>query len=192
MKKELSIHEFPGVLERHKINPAELGCVMLDVMQDKTFSAPDLDGEDYLYKSPDPKKFWIDGWVMNKAHITLLYGLLEPAQKYAVSIEEVLGMWKIEHVEIEEIGFFESPYPEEPYYCIVAHIRKTLELQEGHDRLTFLPHVNTFPGYKPHMTIAYIKKDAGIRDRLIKIMDGHYKFYPKVLVESGLNLGGSK
>lgn len=60
----------------------------------------------------------------------------------------------------------------DPYYCVVAHIKVTQELMEGHERLEFLPHINTFNGYKPHVTIAYVKKDEVLRDGVIALFKG--------------------
>ena len=56
----------------------------------------------------------------------MLYGLLEQGKNFEPHIREVLRGWKLEEVEIEDIGFFESPYPDEKYWCIVAHIKKNV------------------------------------------------------------------
>ena len=185
MKKQLSSHKFPKVYEWLGINLSSLGCVMLDVSSVK-FS-------DYFYprgifyKAKNKERFWIDGDVSDTSHLTLLYGLLEKAWQYEPHIKKVLQGWKLLDVEIEDFGYFESPYPDEPYYCIIAHIRVTDKLIEGHRRLEFLPHINTFAGYKPHITIAYIKKNEGFRDEFID--DLRKYFINKKLHVLGLNLG---
>jgi hypothetical protein len=96
-------------------------------------------------------------------------------------------------VEIDHVSYFDSPYPDEPYYCIVAHIKVTPELLEGHQRLEFLPHINTFAGYKPHMTVAYIRKDQGegYRDSLIQHLNNAWAG-KRMEVLPYPNLGGNK
>jgi len=145
-----------------------------------------------LYYSKNKERFWIDGWIADKQlHTTLLYGLLEEGKSFEPHIEEVLSGWELDEVEIESVGYFDSPYEDEPYYCIIAHIKKTPKLIEGHQRLQFLPHINTFAEYKPHATICYLDKfqGEGYRDRTIeefsKLWTG------KKLKTKELNLGGN-
>ena len=195
--KNLSSHQFPEIYKSLNINLSKLGCVMLDIDQKlwangllfKTIF--DLAGDDYEYFSSNKERFWIDGWIANKClHLTLLYGLMEEARNYAPYIEKVLQDWKLKEVEIEDIGFFDSPYSDEQYYCIVAHIKKTPELLEGHKRLSFLPHINTFAEYNPHLTIAYIKKTDWIRDSIIADLRESL-VGKKLLIKPEVNLGGN-
>lgn len=122
--------------------------------------------EEVLYTSTNPDKFWIRGLVLDKTHVTLLYGLLQKAYTLKPQILEVLAGWETPSIEVEEVSFFDAPDKEE-YYTIIAKIKKTPLLLEGHNRLQFLPHINTFPIYSPHITLAYIKKDELVRDRVI-------------------------
>lgn len=146
------------------INVDKLGCIMLNV-DGSIFKKPE---EEILYYTKHPDRFWINGFVAGKVpHVTLLYGLLESGVKNKAYVDKVLEGWDIENVTINDIGYFDSPYPDEPYYCIVAHINVDNLLFEGHSRLELLPHINTFLTYKPHITIAYIKKDENVRDILI-------------------------
>lgn len=187
--QQLNSHQFSKVYEWLGIDLKKLGCVMLDL--DPIEKMID---DDKLYYSSDIGKFWIKGWVAGETpHITLLYGLLTEAINYKPHIEEVLKGWSLKFAEIDHFDFFHSPYENEPYYCIVAHIKTTESLLEGHDRLQFLPHINTFAGYKPHMTIAYIKKELGkeyrnnLIDELNKIFKGR-----QLPIKEGLNLGDKK
>ena len=145
-----------------------------------------------LHISPDKERFWIDGWVAaQNPHITLLYGFLTEAKNLQPHIENVLSGWKLEEVEIEDIGFFESPYPDEKYWCIVAHIKTTPTLLEGHQRLEFLPHINTFAGYRPHMTLCYLEPvPEEQRDHYIE--DFRREWKGKKLGVLGINYGGNK
>lgn len=199
----MKAHDFPEVYKWLGLNLSTLGCVMLDLepLQIPNYTIQEYESgsqvnydtwiKEKLYFAVDKTRFWIDGWVADKVpHVTLLYGLLETAKNYEPHIEAVLKDWKLEEVEIEDIGYFDSPYPDEPYYCIVAHIKKTPELVEGHERLCMLPHVKTFPGYKAHMTICYIKKDERFRDDLINQL--RVNVGKKIKVSPKVNLGGNK
>lgn len=191
--KQLSSHQFKKVYEELRINLSNLGCVMLDLEPLKNMW--EEEGVSIaLYYAKDKTRFWIDGWVADKApHVTLLYGLLNKTGYIKDHIEMVLEGWNLKEVEIEDIGYFNSPYDDEPYWCIVAHIKTTPELIEGHQRLEFLPHINTFAGYKPHMTICYLKKEQGekYRDTMIKEFKKLW-IGKKLKVSKEVNLGGDK
>ncbi len=193
--KQLKSHDFEEVYKWLGINLDTLGCVMLDLEPLKNMYSIEIDGAGIaLYYAKNKERFWIDGWVCDKlAHITLLYGLLETAKNYQPHIEKVLIGWELPEVEIESVGYFDSPYPDEPYYCLVAHIKVSDLLLEGHRRLEFLPHINTFAGYKPHMTIAYIDKNQGeeYRDRMIKQFNELWAG-KKLAVKKEINYGGNK
>ena len=180
---QLNAHQFEEVYEWLGINLDDLGCVMLDLGSIKN-EFPALP----LHFTNDSKRFWINGWVADKtSHITLLYGLLEKGHNYEKHIERVLDGWKLTEVEIADIGFFKSPYADEDYYCIVAHIKATPELLEGHQRLEFLPHINTFTGYKPHLTLCYIEPDEKVRDDVINELKS--KLTGQKIKVKSLNLG---
>ncbi len=195
MSKQLSAHQFKEVYQWLGVDLSKLGCLMLDT---EPISIDHWIGQDsqtsYLTGFPlyyaENEKFWIKGYVGKEAHMTLLYGLMTEAKNYQPHIEKILADWKLDTVKIADIGYFDSPYEDEPYYCIVAHIEVNDALLEGHQRLEFLPHINTFTGYKPHITIAYIKKDENWRDSFIA--DLKKEFIGKELQIIGLNYGGNK
>lgn len=168
----INAQKFPEVYQWLGINLNALGCVMLPL----EFTPMPEEVAPYLYKSPNPERFWIDGWVADKkAHCTLLYGLLSKARQLEPHIRKVLEGWFIEVVEIEDVSYFPSPYPDENYWCIIAHIYKDKNLLEGHQRLSFLPHINTFPEYTPHMTLGYIQCSEEKRDEIIQKMNEKLK-----------------
>lgn len=185
-----SAHQFQPVYDQLGINLSKLGCVMLDLDVPQLSLLPPMYG-DSLYVSENPERFWIDGDVSGSMHVTLLYGLLDEAKAYEDYIAEVLKGWELETVRIVGIGYFESPYPDEQYYCIVAHVDVTPQLLEGHERLECLPHVKTFPGYKAHATLCYIKKDEALRDKLVEELNRQWSGQD-FKVKSELNLGGNK
>lgn len=185
---KLNSHSFEDIYKKLAINLDKLGCIMLDVdgSEIKKYG-----GEGTFYYAKDKDKFWINGFVAGKTpHVTLLYGLLKTGLEWKDYVNEVLKGWDVKTVRIKDISFFESPYKEEPYYCIVGHVDITPELLEGHQRLSFLPHINTFPTYQAHITIAYVKKADVVRDDTIR----YYKktLQGKDLKVIGLNYGGNK
>lgn len=194
--KQLNSHQFEGIYKTLDINLDKLGCVMLDLEPLENMWSIELDGAaTALYYSKNPDRKWIDGWVCDKVpHITLLYGLLDNAHNWENLIEMALWDWQLEEVEIDHISYFDSPYEDEPYYCIVAHIKVTDELMEGHQRLELLPHINTFTGYKPHMTICYLKKKQDkvqseqYRDTMIEHFNKCFAG-KKLKVKNKVNLG---
>lgn len=185
---KLSAHQFKEVYEDLGYDLSTLGCIMLDLEPLKIAI-----NESALYYAKDKKNFWIDGNVAGKTpHVTLLYGLLRSGKEMKKHVDAVLPASKLpESVEIDHIGYFDSPYEnDEPYYCIVAHLKITKKLQAAHDRLTFLPHIKTFPGYKAHFTLAYIKKNDTTRDALIENLNK--KYAGKIVKTKELNYGGNE
>lgn len=189
---EFNFNQFQNIYKGLHINTNSLGCIMLDVKPLSNMYSIEFEGAGIaLYYAKNKERFWIDGWVVNKkAHITLLYGLMESGREWKNYVDIVLADCKIDEVEIGGISFFDSPYPDEPYYCIVAEIKITPELLEAHQRLELLPHINTFPGYKAHMTICYLSKSQGegYRDRMIAEFNNLWK--GKKLKALGINYGG--
>lgn len=148
-------------LETMGIDISSLGCVMLGV---EPINLSDVIDPEWAYVSPDPDRFWIDGITKN-THVTLLYGLLQPAHAIESAIDEVLEGWeKPERVEMDMLDVFPSPFEDEPYSCIVARqTRPQQALLEAHQRLSLLPHINTYPTYKAHVTLAYVHRDHMVK-----------------------------
>jgi len=192
--KQLNSHQFESVYKSLRIDLDKLGCIMLDLEPLSNMWSIEAEGAGIsLYYAKNKERFWINGWVADSSpHITLLYGLLENGYDIPKDVDKVLEGWEMEDIEIEDIGYFDSPYDDEDYYCIVAHIKMTPELLEGHQRLEFLPHINTFNGYKPHMTICYLNKSQGeeYRDNMIKEFKNLW--VGKKLTITGINKGDKK
>lgn len=196
--KEVKAHDYKEIYEMLGYNLSKLGCLMLDTEPIKnTYFIGMDDGTGIIspsfpaYYAKDKSRFWIDGYVADKTpHLTLFYGFLQEAGCFKPHIEKLLKDTNISTVKISEISFFESPYEDEPYYCIVAKIEKTDDLIEAHNKMTLLPNIQTFPDYKPHITIAYIIKDETIRDNFIEYLKK--ELLGKELKVIGLNYGGNK
>lgn len=186
MAKKLSAHQFKDMYAGLGYSLDKLGCIMLD-LKPQTFKI----NESALYYAKDSKRFWIDGNVAGKTpHVTLLYGLLRSGDELRQQVDTVLPEDCLpKEVVIDHIDYFDTPPNiDEEYYAIIAHLKITPELQEAHDRLSFLPHIDTFPGYKAHFTLAYIKKNDTTRDSLCASLNKHYK--GKTIKAKALNYGG--
>lgn len=163
------------------INIAALGCVMLDV---DPIPTADMLPADWAYTSTHPDRRWINGLDAGD-HITLLYGLLSNANTIRPAIEEVLDGWEPGRLEIESVGSFPSTFDDEPYECIVGHIKVTDQLLDAHARLSLLPHIDTHPTYRPHLTLGYVRQEY--RDRSVQVLGDAVKLCG--LSSRGLNYG---
>jgi len=193
--KEIKAHDYKEIYEMLGFNLSKLGCLMLDTEPIKTsyweFMQDGITAYFPEYRAKNKERFWINGYVADKTpHLTLFYGFLQEAGCYKKHIEILLKDTNITSVKIEDISFFESPYQDEEYYCIVAKIEKTPELLEAHNKMTLLPNIQTFPDYKPHITIAYVIKNELTRDTLIAHLRKELK--GKEIKVVGLNYGGNK
>lgn len=151
---EFKAHDYPEVYESLGIDLKTLGCVMLKTEEPDTSFIADED----LYVSPDPAKFWIKGRASDNSHVTLRYGLLPSVrQEHVRRIMDDVNLPR--ELFVDTLEMFPSTYDDEPYECIVARVRDAYgQLQEANDALSLLPNINTFSGYKPHVTLAYVKE----------------------------------
>lgn len=182
---KLSAHQFDDMYAELGYDLSKLGCIMLD-LEPLEFKI----NESALYYAKDKKRFWIDGNVASKTpHVTLLYGLLRSGEEFKQHVDTVLDGKLPKSVTIESVDYFDTPPNiDEEYYAIIAHLKITDELQEAHDRLQFLPHIDTFPGYKAHFTLCYVKKNERTRDQLVSELNDHYK--GKKIKALEINYGG--
>lgn len=162
-----NIHDFPWLAEATGIDVNKLGAVMLPVNFRPGVVSSGYDSgalnQDDLYTAADPAHFWIKGDVSGDgAHVTLLYGLLTPAYDQPDTIYKLLRGWvRPAWLPIATFDVFPSNLPGENYSCIVAKIGdRDGALQEARGLLQYLPHVDTFPEYLPHATVAYVKPAA--------------------------------
>lgn len=185
MAKQLSAHKFKEMYSELGYSLDKLGCIMLD-LEPLTFTV----NEDALYYAKDKKRFWIDGNVASKTpHVTLLYGLIRSGEELKKHVDTVLDGKLPTEVTIDHVGFFDTPpNTDEEYYAVIAHLKITPDLQEAHERLQFLPHIDTFTGYKAHFTLCYVKKNETTRDALIDSLNKHYK--GKTIKAKKINYGG--
>lgn len=136
------------------IEVGKLGCVMLTV---EKIPVADWLPPEWAYHAMRPELAHVDG-LNSGDHVTLLYGLLQNANAVRFAVDEVLTGWDCPEIELGAIDVFPSPFADEPYSCIVARVNDyEKKLWDAHTRLSLLPHINTFPEYKPHLTLGYVK-----------------------------------
>lgn len=191
--KQLNAHQFLDIYKDLGINVDKLGCVMLDLIpfDPQLVMSLMLDLADDFYTTQNEERFWVKGFTMGEnPHITLLYGLLRSGPEWKEKISELFKNWYLPEscIQIESIGFFDSPFEDEPYYCIVGHVKVTPELLEAHRRLEFLPHINTYSDFLPHLTLAYVKKDEMTRGKVMARFE-QMLIGKSLPVKTELNLG---
>lgn len=176
---QIASRDYPDLYKDIDIDEDDLGCIMLDLAPMEVMKH--VEGmEDDLFENPKFDQGSVPA--ETTPHVTLLYGLLENGNKWKNKVDLLLKDWKLKSVKIDHVDFFETS----DSYAIVAHLEKTPELVDGHERLTLLPHVNTFSEYKPHMTLAYVSLDADPKkwvNKLAKIYNG------KTIKAFGINYG---
>lgn len=179
---QISARDIPNLYEGTGINIDDLGCIMLDVQPfDVLKYVPQRFHKDLL-ESTDRHNHKMGAVAESEAHVTLLYGLLENGNKWKDKVDSVLEGWDIDSVEIEEVGYFEKP----DSYAIVGHVKKTDELIDANERISLLPHVNTFSEYKPHVTLAYVNKNASVYNWVTFLSE---KYNGKKIKAMGINYG---
>lgn len=182
----LSGYNYEDVYKDLHISRLNLGCVMMD-----TENLPDFKiSEEILYYSPNPEMKYVQGQVSERSpHVTLLYGIQPGVKKWHV--DRVLDGWEMPKVSVESVGHFDPELPSDPYYCMVAHL-DVEPLLEAHQRLSFLPHVNTYPDYKAHLTLAYIDKRKITEDEFFNLKRDLYHYLSGVTLSPlGINYGSN-
>src|SRR5439155_25389792 len=102
----------------------------------------DMLTEEDLYYAKEKDRFWIDGIVSEKVcHVTLLYGLMQSGNDWKRYVDSLLEGWSVKNVEIDNVTYFDSPYENEPYYCLIARLVVSPELLDANGRLRKLPHI---------------------------------------------------
>jgi hypothetical protein len=189
MDQQLSAYQFSHIYEDLGYDIGKLGCIMLDIesgdLEKQVVSVIDP-AEVYIDEDPDS---FATGIAAGDPHVTLLYGLLRSGPEMQKHVLRVLEDSAVvpETIHIDGIGYFDNQRPDKPYFCIVAHVEITPALQACNDRLKFLPHIDTFPGYRAHMTLAYIKRDEAVRDRVVSRLNE--AIGGRLLLTKGINFG---
>lgn len=123
-------------------------------------------------------------------HITLIGGLnhdLIDITKLKKDLKKFLSKNKrIPKIELDGVGYFDSN-PE--YNVLYYKVKKNLLLDQIHNHFkNAYPNNYSFETYKPHITIAYLNKNADIRKYVRKITDGMEFPMPYEFVYSDPNM----
>lgn len=153
MRKMMHLRPFAPTNESRKY---EYGCAMLRM------DLPEWEG---LLSEVDPMDLYEPGTgrygIEDDPHLTLLYGLhdgVTPGQ-VADALEGFLG--EPTEVVADGIGVFEN----EEYDVVKVNVAPTADLTGMNESLRSLPHTNHYPEYRPHLTIAYVRKGMGAKYR---------------------------
>lgn len=177
-----SIYDYKEVTDKLGIYPAELGCVMLDFEPITDEIIPPA----WEYYSPKQEFWWVKGVVSDRAHLTLKYGLLQKAYELKDEIEALVGDLSLPKAQV--VGATQFRQPNDPYSAVVLKIDENPELLEFSRRLSYLPHIDTFTPWVPHVTIAYVHAEHA--PAAIEMVNS--ALYGRTLIPRELDLGEDK
>ncbi len=130
----------------------EFGCVMIDVPVYNWKEITSYIDVDDIYEEAGDDTHGIQ----ENPHVTLLYGLHKEVT--SEMIKSVFTNFSDDiTIKVYGIDIFEN----EKYDVVKFNVIPDGSLQYLHDELSKFPNSNQFPDYKPHITIAYVKKGCG-------------------------------
>lgn len=113
--------------------------------------------KDKLYDGED-EPGWVENGIQKLFHITVLFGINDNVKD---EVKKVFDKYKPVHIETTGIKYFSS----DPNYDVAIVRCKSEELTKIHDELKdTLENQETYPNYKSHITIAYLKKGEKLDD----------------------------
>jgi DNA polymerase III epsilon subunit-like protein/2'-5' RNA ligase len=138
---------------KESINGHKYGCVMVDIpVSNWNEITSSIDPEDIFHgdENGDPKG------IQEDPHVTILYGLHDGVTEDEV--KSVFDNFDGEiNIKVDGIDIFEN----KDFDVVKFNVKPDGALQYLHDELSKFPNSNQFPDYKPHITIAYVKKGTG-------------------------------
>jgi hypothetical protein len=138
---------------KESINGHKYGCVMIEIpISNWDEITSSIDPEDVYTESNDGEPHGIQ----EDPHLTLLYGLHDNVTPEMVKsiFDNFSGDISI---KVNGIGIFEN----KDFDVVKFNVVPEGSLQKLHDELSKFPNSNQSPDYKPHITIAYLKKGTG-------------------------------
>lgn len=130
----------------------EFGCAMIEVPFDDWGQITGIIDPEDVYEVEGDRSYGIQ----DNPHVTILYGLHKGVSPE--DIKSVLDRFSGElRIKIEGIGIFEN----EEFDVVKLNVIPDGGLQQLHEMISELPNSDQYPEYKPHITIAYVKKGSG-------------------------------
>lgn len=130
----------------------EYGCILLDLdipNWKEDFLSQILEEDVYEYNS---ERYGLE----TEPHCTILYGLHKDITDDQVQ-ELFIGVKKSDiDIKINGMDCFYNPQ-----YDVLKLNVESKQLVELNELAKTLPHTSNFPDYKPHITIAYLKRGTG-------------------------------
>ncbi len=124
------------------------GCVMMKM------EVPQWDEICSIIKPEDVYDVDEDHGIEHEPHVTVLYGFYSFVKHEDVS--EILNTFSPPKATFGNIGIFND----HPDFDIVMITVESEDLAKMNLALAVLPNEETFPNYRPHATISYVKKGA--------------------------------
>ncbi len=175
---QLASRDIPTLYDGLGIDFDKLGCIMLNTTKIPVAQYIKDAGDDMVENDRGSS---LPG--ETEPHVTLLFGLLQNGNVWKEKVDSVLETWGCKTVTINRVSFFDLG----DSYAIVGIVNKSEEIVDGHERLTLLPHINTFSEYIPHITLAYVKHDDEIRDKWVFSLNKRYE--GQMVQTRGINYG---
>ncbi len=126
------------------IDGVSYGCVMLPMPADVTAACLE-----YIARIDDRDMIEPEG----EPHVTLLYGLTDPDPQ---PVADILETHPPVPLAFGAFSLFTSPE-----HDVLKVDVESLPLRRLHGQLASLPHESSYPNYKPHLTIGYLKPGTG-------------------------------
>jgi 2'-5' RNA ligase len=128
----------------------DLGCVMLNVSL--TGFVPFNDEWAYIPPGEKEPEWW---GIQKSFHCTLKYGLI-PQLVTEADVNEILTNLNIQYGALQPFAPRIDDFGNDQYSCVVYKFDGPFELNQIHDALSGLPHIDTHPFYQPHITLGYV------------------------------------
>jgi hypothetical protein len=139
------------LMVERKSNIYEFGCLLITLKMEGWMDIlSNIDRED-LYL-PDNERYGLE----DEPHCTILYGIHKDVRDE--NVMNIFSKVSLEDLDIKVMGIDCFNNPE---YDVLKMSVKSEKLNNLHDMASKLPHTSTYPDYKPHITIAYLKKGMG-------------------------------
>jgi 2'-5' RNA ligase len=144
-----------GIVDHNKpIDDPKYGCVMMEskISNWEEYHTAGID-EDDVYIKPHDKSYGLE----EIPHVTVVYGIHEDEIDEETISNVMEENMKPLTVTIEEVDIFEG----KDYDVVKYNIPVTDQLMKYRKLFLKFPNTQSYPEYKPHMTIAYVKPGTG-------------------------------